>query len=76
MNANTLQTRFARAVEAEYVRREASYREAGSSPEKAHLRALEDAKQLGWHVLEELQRRGLCPKPSADRLGSGGDGDA
>ena len=61
MSAHALQTRFARAVEVEYVRREAEYREAGSSAEEAHLRALEDAERLGRHLLDELRRRGLFP---------------
>jgi hypothetical protein len=69
VNASALQTRFARAVEAEYARRLVAYQAAGLSPEEAHLRALEDAKRLGRDTLEELWRRGLL-------LGTGDDAGA
>ena len=55
------QTRFVRALEAEYERRAAHYRSAGLSPVEAHRRALEEAKQLGREALEELRHRGLFP---------------
>jgi hypothetical protein len=61
VNPGALQTRFARAVEAEYGRRLVAYQAAGLSPEEAHLCALEDAKRLGREVLDELRRRGLFP---------------
>jgi len=69
VNADALQTRFARAVEAEYARQAAAYRDAGASPEQAHERALEDAKRLGHDVLEGLRRRGLFPWPSVEAVG-------
>lgn len=56
-----LQSRFARAVEAEYETRAAAYLASGLSPEQAHQRALEDAKDLGTKTLDELRRRGLFP---------------
>jgi hypothetical protein len=66
VNPGTLQTRFARAVEAEYGRRLVVYQAAGLNPEEAHLRALEDAKRLGREVLDELRRRGLFPWTGAE----------
>ncbi len=67
MNADAIQWRFVRAVEAEYVRRATGYQDAGLGPEQAHLRALEDAKQLGREALEELRHRGLFPWLGAER---------
>ena len=58
-----VQGRFGRAMEAEYEQRAASYRAAGLESDQAHERALEEIKQLGRTVLEELQRRGLFPWP-------------
>lgn len=69
MNPGALQTRFARAVEAEYGRRLVVHQAAGLNPEEAHLRALEDAKRLGREVLDELRRRGLFPWTS-DEVGA------
>lgn len=65
MNADRLQQRFARAIEAEYVRRDAAYRHIGLGPEQAHLRAFRDAKALGQQVFEGLRRRGLFPASSS-----------
>lgn len=61
MTASDLQSRFARAVEAEYDRRLAAYEADGIDPAHAHTRALEEAKELGRQALEELRRRGLFP---------------
>jgi hypothetical protein len=61
MNPDALQSRFARAVEAEYARRLVVHQAAGLSPEEAHVCALDDAKRLGREVLDELRRRGLFP---------------
>lgn len=70
--ATGLQIGFARAVEAEYARRVAACQEAGLNPEDAHLRALEEAKQLGREALEELGRRGLFPWPGTEPETEGG----
>jgi hypothetical protein len=56
-----LQTRFVRAVEAEYDRRVALYRTTGLSDAASHERALEEVKELGRRTLDELRRRGLFP---------------
>jgi hypothetical protein len=61
VNADMLQSRFGRAVEAEYARRAVAYQAAGLSPNEAHQHALKDAKRLGRQVLDELRRRGLFP---------------
>lgn len=67
MSAPTdLQNKFARAVEAEYQQQVVSYRADGLSLEDSHARALEDAKQRGREVLEELRRRGLFPFSGAE----------
>lgn len=68
-----LQSRFARGIEAEYGRRAAAYQEAGLTPEDAHLRAIEDAKQFGLEALEELRRRGLFPFSWAEPEGKATD---
>ncbi len=66
MSVASLQTRFARAVEAEYSRRVAAYQRVRLNPEDAHLRALEEAEELGRQALEELRLRGLFPWVSPD----------
>jgi len=60
-----LRSSFVRALEAEYRRRATAYQAGGLSPEEAHGRALEDAKDLGRQALDELRRRGLFPWPGA-----------
>jgi hypothetical protein len=55
------QSRFARAVEAEYDRRVAQYTMTGRTHEHARGHALADAKRLGREVLDELARQGLFP---------------
>ena len=72
MTAETMQARFCHAVEAEYARRSAAYQRSGLNPEDAHVRALEEAKQLAREALEELRRRGLFPWPGAEQDGERG----
>ena len=72
MNADAIQSRFARAVEARYARQATRYQDAGLGPKQAHLRAFEDAKKLGREALEELRRRGLFPWRGAELEPEGG----
>jgi hypothetical protein len=64
--AGVIQSRFTRAVEADYARRAAAYQSAGLNPDEAHVRALEEAKDVGREALEELRRRGLFPWVDAE----------
>lgn len=66
VSAATDLEQLARAVDAEYEQRAASYRAQGLDPEEAHQRSLNGAKQLGRDALEELRRRGLFPWPGTE----------
>ncbi len=54
-------SRFARAVVAVYERRTAQYRVGGLSPDAAHARALDEAKQAAREALTQLTRMGCFP---------------
>ena len=72
MIAEIMPSRFTHAVEAEYARRAAAHQRAGLNTEDAHVRALEEAKQLEREALEELGRRGLFPWSGAELNREGG----
>lgn len=61
MSTATDLEQFARAVDAAYEQRAASYRAQGLDPEEAHKRSLEETKQHGRDALEEMRRRDLFP---------------
>ena len=59
MSAETVRARFVNVVEAQYDRQRRVYERAHLQPEKAHSLAFEDAKRLGYAVLEQLRQRGV-----------------
>jgi D-lyxose ketol-isomerase len=64
MNSHELQERFVRDLEARYAETICVLRAAGVAPERAHQAALEDVKEFGRQVLDELTRRRLFPWPT------------